>query len=199
MQAIKHRLSMGLSTKPSESCSYGIIAMRVSHEKIELDTAVRRPDLSHVTLRFGGEAILEVEVSRDGPGAEIAAAGPDVTRWVGAHPSLILDESSERLRFGTIMRREDLYELVRNTYVSSFHTVLVDDVLVAWGCRPHQCPCEQGGIAIEVATGRPYAATCSRENGVRVFGGGLSDLPEPFQRVGARNCISWNGTDDWHR
>ena len=134
MQAIKHRLSMGLSTKPSESCSYGIIAMRVSHEKIELDTAVRR-----------------------------------------------------------------LYELVRNTYVSSFHTVLVDDVLVAWGCRPHQCPCEQGGIAIEVATGRPYAATCSRENGVRVFGGGLSDLPEPFQRVGARNCISWNGTDDWYR
>ena len=84
MQAIKHRLSMGLSTKPSESCSYGIIAMRVSHEKIELDTAVRRPDLSHVTLRFGGEAILEVEVSRDGPGAEIAAARPDVTRWVGA-------------------------------------------------------------------------------------------------------------------
>ena len=184
------------TTPASESCSFGPMAMRVSHEEIELDTAVRRPDLSHVTLRFDGETMHEVEVPRDDSGAEMARAGPDVARWVDTSSSRILDEPSERLRFGTIMRRNDLYELVRNTYLSLFHTVLVDDVLIAWGCRPHQCGDVQGGIAIEVATGRPYAVTCSREHGVKVFGGALSDLPEAFSKVGALKCAFWNGGDD---
>ena len=96
------------------------------------------------------------------------------------------------------MRREDLYELVRNTYLSSSsdNTGQVDGVLVAWGCRPHKCPHAQGGVAIEVATGRAYAAICSRENGVRVFGGALADIPEPLQRIGARECAFWDGVDD---
>ena len=107
------------ASEPSESCSFGPIAMRVSHESIELDTAVRRPDLTHVTLRFDGDALQEIEVFRDDSSAEIASGGPDVTRWVGAHPFRILDESSERLRFATIMRHDDLYELVHNTYLSN--------------------------------------------------------------------------------
>ena len=115
------------ATEPSESCSSGIIAMRVSHRKIELDTVVRQPNLSHVTLRFDGEAMQEIEVPRDDSSAEIGGAGPDVTMWIGVHPFLILDESSERLRFATIMRREVLYDLVRNTYIgSSDFTRLVD-------------------------------------------------------------------------
>ena len=78
--------------KPSTSCANGIIAMRVSHRTIELDTAVRRPDLAHVTLRFDGDTMGEIEVPRDDSGAKIAGAGADVTRWAGVHPAAILDE-----------------------------------------------------------------------------------------------------------
>ncbi len=79
-------------------------------------------------------------------------AGSDVTRWVGTHPSLILDDPSERRRFGTFTPPEDLYELMRNTYVAGSGGA-IDCVLVAWGCRPQSCPYTQGGIAIEVAMG----------------------------------------------
>ena len=183
------------ASKPSESCPLGLIAMRVSHEKIELDTSTRRPDLSHVTLRFDGEAIQELEVPRDDSGAQTAGAGPEVTRWIGVHPSLILDESSERRRFATIMDREDLYELVRNTRVSdSANARLVDRVLVAWGCRAHECPDAQAAIAIEVATGRPYAVICTHERGSSTFGGAPDELPEHLQAIAAR-CPTLRATE----
>lgn len=186
------------ATEPSESCSFGPIAMRISHEKIELDTVVRRPDLAYVTIQFDGDALRELEVPRTDFGAEIAGAGPDVTRWVGAHIAGILDESSERLRFGTIMRPEDLYELVHNTYLmtSDDQFGLLEGVLVAWGCRPHNCGDAKGGIAIEVATGRPYAAICAPEYGLRVFGATREDLPDPMQEIVAQKCARWDGGHD---
>ncbi len=185
------------ATEASETCALGTLAMRVSHDAIEIDTiAVSRPDLSHVTFRFDGEGTEEIEVARDDSGAEIAGADADVTRWIGTHPARILDESSERRRFGSIMPPEDLHELVRNTYVAvPGDTRTVDGILVAWGCRPHNCPYEQGGIAIEVPTGRPYAVTCSEEHGVRVFGGKPSEIPEPLRAIGARKCIFWRDTN----
>ena len=39
------------------------------------------------------------------------------------------------------------------------------------------------------ATGRPYAATCTRENGVRFYGGSLADMPEALQRVMPENVF----------
>ena len=170
------------ASRPSETCSNGIIAMRVSHEQIELDVAMRRPDLAHVTLRFDGQDLQEIEVPRDDSSAEIASAGPDVTRWVGRSPAALLDDPSERRRFETIMRREELHELVRNTYLHVRETTLVGDILITEGCRPHNCPV-RGVIAIKVSTGEPYAMIYDPEDGIRVFGGALSDLPEPLRDV----------------
>ena len=51
----------------------------------------------------------EIEVPRDDSTAERAGAGQDVTRWIGVHPALILDHPSERQRFATIMRGEELH------------------------------------------------------------------------------------------
>lgn len=172
------------ASEPSESCSNGILAMRVSHQQIELDIAVRRPDLAHATIRFDGGSMQEIEVSRDDSSAAIAGDGPDVTRWAGVHPSTILDEASERRRFGTIMQREDLYELVYNTYLGvPGHTRLVDGILIAEGCKPHDCGDTRGAIAIEVETGRPYAMVFGRERGLRVFGGALLDMPEALRKI----------------
>ena len=170
------------ASRPSETCSNGIIAMRVSHEQIELDVAMRRPDLTHVILRFDGQDLQEIEVPRDDSNAEIASAGPDVTRWVGRSPAVLLDDPSERRRFETIMRREELHELVRNTYLQVRETTLAGDVLITEGCRPHNCPV-RGAIAIKVSTGEPYAAMYDPEDGIRVFGGALSDLPEPLRDI----------------
>ena len=166
----------------SETCAFEIIAMRVSHQEIELDVALKRPDLAHLTLRFDGESLQEIEVPRDDSGAEIAAAGPDVTRWLGHCPADLLDDPSERRRFETIMHREELYELVSSTYVV-LDSKLVGDFLVMEGCKPHECPDMKGVIAIEVSTGRPYAMIYRREDGLRVFGGTLSDVPDPLRQI----------------
>lgn len=69
------------ASNKSKNCSWFIIAMRVSHEEIELDVEIPyRPDLVHLTIRFDGETLQEFEVPRDDSGAKIAGAGKDVTR-----------------------------------------------------------------------------------------------------------------------
>ena len=177
------------ASNKSKSCSWYIIAMRVSHEEIELDVEIPyRPDLVHLTIRFDGEALQEFEVPRDDSGAEIAGAGPDVTRWIGVHPAALLDDSSERRRFETIMSREELYELVWRMYLGFGDSELVDDFLIAKGCKPHDCGDAKAAIAIELTTGRPFAVIYSREDGIRVFGGALSDAPEPLRNI-ARDWV----------
>ena len=158
--------------------------MRVSHRAIELDIRTLRPDLSHVTLRYDGSAMEEIEVPRDDSRARMAGAGPDVTRWIDAHQGDILDDPSERRRFSSIMPPAALYELVRNTGLGvAGNSGLVDGVLIARGCRPHICPDFVGAIAIELATGRPYALIYNREKGLKVYGATLTDLPEPLRKI----------------
>ena len=97
------------------------------------------------------------------------------------------------------MRPEDLFELVHNTYLMTCfanNCGLVEGVLVAWGCRPHECGDTKGGIAIDVATGRPYAAICAPEYGLRVFGGTREELPKPMQEIVAQECARWDGGHD---
>ena len=172
------------ASNKSKSCSWDIIAMRVSHDEIELDVEIPyRPDLVHLTIRFDGETLQQFEIPRDDSGAEIAEARSDVTWWIGVHPAALLDDSSERRRFETIMRREEVYELVRRMYLGFGNSELVDDFLIANGCMPHDCGDSQAAIAIEVTTGRPFAIAFSREDGMRVFGGALSDAPEPLRNI----------------
>ena len=184
------------ATEVSAYCSVGILAMRVSHDMIELDIAVRQPNLDKVTIRFDGSAFQEIEVPRDGSGVLNAGTGSDVTRWASHHPSQILQAPSEWYRFSTIMSPDDLEELWYNIQVAARReTQVVDGVLVAWGCRAHWCPEAKAGIAIEVATGRPHAVTCTHEHGIRAFGSAPSLLPVPLRALLARYCIVWNDTE----
>ena len=173
------------ASNKSKSCSRRIMATRVSHEEIELDVGIPyRPDLVHLTIRFDGETLQEFEVPRDDSGAEIAGAGPDVTRWIGVHPAALLDDSSERRRFETIMSREEVYELVSRMYIAFEYSELVDDFLIAMGCMPHNCGPSQAAIAIEVATGRPFAIFYDALDGkIRAFGSSLSDAPKPLRQI----------------
>ena len=87
-------------------------------------------------------------------------------------------------RFSSIMPPAALYELVRNTGLGvAGNSGLVDGVLIARGCRPHICPDFVGAIAIELATGRPYALIYNREKGLKVYGATLTDLPEPLRKI----------------
>ncbi len=146
-----------------------------------------RPDLSHVTLRYNGSEMEEIEVPRDDSRARIAGAGKDVTRWIGVHPAEILDDSTERRRFATIMAPAELYELVRNTSVADpAESRLANGVLVARGCSHSSCQDMYGAIAIELATGRPYALIYNGETGLKVYGSStLAEAPEPLQDIGA--------------
>ena len=167
------------ASNKSKSCSWYTIAMRVSHEEIELDVEIpNRPDLVHLTIRFDGESLQEIEVPRDDSGAEIAGAGKDVTRWVGVHPAALLDDSSERRRFETIMRREELYELVSHMYLAFDYAKLAGDFLVAQGCKPQDSGPSQAAIAIEVTTGRPFAIIYSPEG----RGQGFSAVRSPMHQ-----------------
>lgn len=173
------------ASKPSTDCSGGILEMRVSSRAIELDIYTGEPD-SHLTLRYDGSGMEEIVVLRDDSGARIAGAGEDVTRWIGVHPFEILDDPTERRRFATIMEDAELYDLVRNTYVgSSAESRLVNGKLVAWGCRSVACHDKAGAIAVEIATGRPYALIYDRDTGLKVYGGSLAEAPRPLWDIAA--------------
>jgi len=159
--------------------------MRVSPQAVELDVSTGRPD-SYLTLRYDGSEMEEIEVPRDDSQARIAGGGQDVTRWLGVHLFEILDHSTERRRFATIMANAELYELVRNTMAAyPGESRLADGVLVAWGCRHANCQDMSGAVAIEIATGRPYALIYNREIGLEVYGSTLVEAPEPLQDIAA--------------
>ena len=63
------------ASKPGTGCYGGILEMRVSPGAIELDISIARPDLSHLTLRYDGSEVEEIEVPRDDSQARIAGAG----------------------------------------------------------------------------------------------------------------------------
>ncbi len=162
--------------------------MRVSSRAIELDVVPIpiRPDLSHVTLRYNGSEMEEIEVPRDDSRARIAGAGKDVTRWIGVHPARILDDPTERRRFATIMAPAELYDLVRSTRAAyPVESRLANGVLVAWGCSHPSCHDMYGAITIELATGRPHALIYNREAGLKIYGSTLAEAPGPLQDIGA--------------
>ena len=172
--------------KPSTDCSGKILQMRVSPGAIELDVYNAEPHLSHVTLRYDGSELVEIDVPRDDSRARIAGDGKDVTRWIGVHPSVVLDDPPERRRFATIMADAELYDLVRNTKATyPAESRLADGTLVAWDCRRSACQDMYGAIAIELATGRPYALILDREKGLKVYGSTLAEAPQHLQYIAA--------------
>ncbi|MDE0035064.1 MAG: hypothetical protein OXU75_18315 [Deltaproteobacteria bacterium] len=177
------------ASKPGPACSGSILQMRVSPRAIELDVVPIpiRPDLSHLTLRYDGSEMEEIEVPRDDSRARIAGAGKDVTRWIGVHPAEILDDATERRRFATIMTPAELYDLVRNTRAAyPAESRLANGFLVARGCSHPSCQDMYGAIAIELATGRPYALIYNRETGLKVYGSStLAKGAESLQNIAA--------------
>lgn len=176
------------ASKPATDCVGEILQMRVSPGAIELDVSNGEPHLSHVTLRYDGFEMEEIEVPRDDSLARIAGSGKDVTRWIGVHPSAILDDPTERRRFATIMAHAELYDLVRSTtHAYPAESRLANGTLVAWGCSRAACHDMSGAIAIELATGRPYALIYNRDTGLKAYGSTLAEAPQPLQDI----AVEW--------
>ena len=186
------------ASKSSDTCSDIIRAIRVSHAAIELDIEpFKEPNLSQITLRYDGTTMEEIEVPRNDPDFRVAGAGEDVTRWVGEHMYSILDDPTERQRFAKIMPPEVLHDLVYTTYGMSgcsmpserlpFFTngIIVDGFLIADSCHFHFD--RYGFIAIEVATGKPYALV---HDWFYVFGGEHTEKEKEYLE-GCKDCRLW--------
>ena len=179
------------ASKPSTGCSGKILRMRVSPRAIELEVYNGEPRLSHPTLRYDCSGMEEIVVPCGDSRARIAGARKDVTRWTGVHLSAVLDDPAERRRFATIISDAELYDLVRNTKaVYPSNSRLDNGTLVAWGCRHVACHgmCGMyGAIAIELATGRPYALILNRETGLKVYGSTFAEMPQSLHVI----AVEW--------
>ena len=136
------------------------------------------PDVDHLVATFDGRTEVSVAVvPEDDTGIPAAGAGEDVLRWAGEKRCCLFDAPSERQRFRTIMRQDQLTYLRRMVAGSM---KFEDGYALSAGCWPHRCNERVGFIAIEVATGRPFAAI-SNECGFQAFGSAADDLPAPMK------------------
>ncbi len=161
------------------TCSDLINRLRVNSDAIEIDIPAATARLERVTLRFDGRTASEIAVPRTEDDAVAAGPGQDVRRWHQKYPYEILADPSERMRFREIMGSEAVLTMMDLISVASPASVS-NGVLFATGCRPHECGDYGAAFAVDVATGRPYAAMHD-EAGVRVYGGRLRDLPRQLR------------------
>ncbi|MEM9045728.1 MAG: hypothetical protein AAGC81_13645 [Pseudomonadota bacterium] len=135
--------------------------------------------VDHWRVRYDGQAPTIEVIYETEDGFLPAGPGEEVTRWVGSLAWGILQNPSERLRYYAIMDRDQLYELRTSLIgIEVYRTELRDGFLVGNGCWPHRCGERTGFLAIEVATGAPFAAIlwC---NELELFKGGLP-APAPL-------------------
>lgn len=179
------------ASDPSTDCGTDIIlGVRITHDSVELDIGpFTAPDLSHITLRYNGISMEEIEVPRNDSDSRTAGAGEDVTRWIGSSLYSILDDPTERQRFAGIMPMSALHSLVRTSYFLGsdspfprFAEINEGYLIVGHENWWH------GAIAIEVATGQPYALIYGEyREGCRdcleVYGATLENIPEPLRKI----------------
>ncbi|GMG83348.1 hypothetical protein LNKW23_25610 [Paralimibaculum aggregatum] len=158
------------------SCLGLIGGVRTGPEGLSVAFRTADPGLTRRIVSYDGARLREIAVHEHEFGAAAAGPGKEVSRWDGAHPSEILDLAGERLRFLQIMGRADLSELRRRLMVASAAGTH-DGAVIAEGCMAHDCGDERGLLAIEIATGRPFAAILSEGHPVRLFGGAPEELP----------------------
>ncbi len=152
---------------PFAGCDGRMTDVRTGDGWIEVDRTDRDITITHVTIRWEGEAYSET--SQFAPLAPPAGAGEDVTRWIGQNPYVIFEDAGERARFGQVMEPQDLQNLAEFTSVSAGVSQLGDWVF-ATGCQPHSCGIVMGAVGIRVSDGAVAAEIRSNGEPARQFG-----------------------------
>lgn len=163
---------------------------RMSRESVSFRLVRNSPaSIDYVEYTFDGREISEKIVWENELGAMPRGAGDDVQRLIQLHPSNIFDDPGERLRFQKVMSADEMDQLRARLQVSS-KGELVDGFYVANGCMPRQCSDKHGFLAVEISTGRPYAAftdDLKNDGALTVFGvENEASLPKPIIALKAR-------------
>ncbi|MEM8790503.1 MAG: hypothetical protein AAGE80_02710 [Pseudomonadota bacterium] len=152
--------------------------------------------VDHWIVTYDGRDADITIVYESEAGASPAGAGEDVTRWNGSYPFSILEDPSERLRFLSVMNREEMDMLRTSLSIASPNkTSIHDGFLVGAGCWPRRCGEWSGFLAIELATGAPFAALLRCET-LETYGlEGEGTMPAPLLAMIAnersRRAKSW--------
>jgi hypothetical protein len=137
-------------------------------------------DIDHWIVHYNGDYPIIETIVEDDSGIAMAAAGTDVTRWAGKYVWNVLEDASERVRFRSLMNPEQMNTL-RSTLGFNSPVVQQDGYVFGTSCRPHDCIIGHGFFAIEIATGRPYAAYFDRPCTLSTFGAAEAELPPPMK------------------
>lgn len=137
----------GCSADYEASLSGQVLSVR--HQFLEQDA-----DVAGHLLIYDGSKPYEVTIRESEDGARMAGPGKDALRWVGKYPGALFDDPGERLRFLSIMNREELRETRNRLYqlegpvVRQGAVICVEGFTRFWG---------RGAVGIEIASGKPFA------------------------------------------
>lgn len=165
-------------TEPFGECTGGLRDVRLVPGGIEAELGNGSLLIDKVVYRFDGQAMTRTEHASAAPTGRRAGAGADVTRWLNTHPSEILRDPSEQLRFLQIMTRAEMDDLSRHISVAST-TEYMGGWVFGRGCLPHQCNSAAGGWGIRVADGAVIALWGSTDWAIEVQRGPRALFSDP--------------------
>ncbi|MEX3016506.1 hypothetical protein [Gymnodinialimonas hymeniacidonis] len=158
--------------QPISDCDGLLLDIRAAADWVEVDRMEPNILVTHVTIRWQGDAYTET--LHYAPPAEAAGAGADVTRWLGEHAANMLEDPSERARFESAMQVWEMQDLWVRLLVGT-SVAQQGDWVFATGCQPHACGLDMGAIGIRISDGAVAAVIRSSGNPDRTFG--LADAP----------------------
>ncbi|UWQ95125.1 hypothetical protein K3728_15755 [Rhodobacteraceae bacterium M385] len=148
-------------------CDGRLMDIRFGEDWIEIDRLDRDIEVALTTIRWQGDAYSETY--HYAPPEAPAGPGDDVTRWIGEHAYSILQDASERARFGMAMQIWDMQDLAIRLSVGN-SVVQAGDWVVGTGCMPHACGLEIGAIGMRISDGAVAAIIQSHGEVERAFG-----------------------------
>ncbi len=158
------------ATAPFGTCSEAVLNPRTTEEGfLALDIPSLMPDEEFVTFTYDGAAVSEMVVKRSDDGAVAAAAGDDVIRWIGGHPTDPFKDATERLRFGAWMSQDEVYELAARVGVGS-EVYEADGWVIGEGFDPAAGGDIAGFWAIRISDGAVLALFRDTGSSPRSFG-----------------------------
>lgn len=166
----------GARVSPEINACVGILDVRPLPGRVEVDLAHADLEIAREVFAFDGSMLTSTLVPEET--ATPAGPGAEVTRWIGAQVWEVLDDASERARFGTVMSAEELDALAAAMGLPS-DIVEQDGWIIATGCQQHACNLNMGAFGIRIADGAVAAAlfTGNGEEVLQRAAFGLADDP----------------------
>lgn len=137
-------------SRPIDGCNGRFTDIRTGEGWIEIDRTDFDIFVTHVTIRWHGDAYTET--THFAAPQPPAGAGADVQRWIGQSPYLIFEDATERARLADVMEPWQMQDVHNRIMVASEMTQ-TGDWVVGTGCMAHACGLEMGAIGLRISDG----------------------------------------------